>query len=219
MILKNIYLYLNNEMYPKYIVTKFGFQTRYMCNFLERKLKKLKFKSEGFSKICVQGNPGPKEECPIVSENAAVPTVSFDSDKYLSLSKEGLHKYFFEMLNEGMGKCSRYHNFPLNELIASLEEFRTGGYVNHWVHKSKNLRGLDLKSVLHCELNMDEFSLFLKLEKKGQVIFEEKILETKPDELIFAHKFKEVKFDSESIVVLDRFGGTVFSKKIDELTV
>ena len=55
MFLRHVYLYLHLDEYPASLATPFGFRTRYVCNFLERRLREMKFRAEGFSKICVQG--------------------------------------------------------------------------------------------------------------------------------------------------------------------
>lgn len=211
MLLKHVYLYLNAEEYPSELATEFGFWTRYICNFLERRLKALKFQADGFNKICIQGRHKPENSCPIVSENAALPTVFFDQELFRNLSRSECHEFFIQMLLDGLRKCSQFHDVPLVELVAAIEEFRQGGYKNEWVHQAKSFSKIGLRASLLCSLNMERFELDLQVERKGEVLAIRKILETKPDEIIFQHKFKELILVGNDLVVKDRFNEVIFS--------
>lgn len=218
MLLKHIYLYLNLDEYPDELATPFGFRTRYICNFLEQRLKSEKFHADGFSKICVQGTSSPQETCPIVSDNAAVPSVRFDQALYEALGQDGHHELFIAMLREGLEKCSRHHNIPLSPFEDSLKEFRRGSYKNEWTHQSKLLRPVGLRASLLCSLDPDRFQLTLRLDHKGEAVFNEPILETMPDEIIFAHRFKRVVLDGDDVVVEDKFGAPTFSLRLSSLS-
>lgn len=211
MLLRHVYLYLHLDEYPSALATPFGFRTRYVCNVLERRLRDMKYQADGFSKVCIQGRHQPLETCPIVSEHAALPTVAFDQAKYESLRPGEEHEFFIAMIVEGLERCAQQHQIPIAELTAALEEFRRGGYRNEWTHQKKLLRQVGLQASLLCSLDPERFRLILKLEKKGATVFEQQILETKPDELIFAHRFKEVLVDGDSILVNDKFGKQLFS--------
>ena len=215
--LRHVYLYLHLDEYPAVVATPFGFKTRYLCNFVQRRLRELNFDAHGFSKICVQGRHEPEESCPILSENAAIPSVSFDQPRYESLDRGAHHEFFVAMLLEGLQKCSRHHQIPLSELKAAIEEFRQRGYRNEWTHQKKLLRSVGLQASLLCSLDMEKFVLTLRLERKGATVFEEPILETKPDEIIFAHQFKEVVLEGGAIVVKGKFGKPTFSLEVSSL--
>lgn len=217
MLLKHIYLYLNLDEYPNDLATSFGFRTRYICNFLERRLRTLKFYTEEFSKICVQGRYSLEEACPVVPDNAAVPSVMFDQDRYQALGSNEQHEFFIGMLCEGLEKCARYHRIPLAEMMGAIEDFRRGGYKNDWVHQTKLFRAVGLCASLLCSLDTERFILTLRLERKGTIIFVEPILETKPDEIIFAYQFKEVVLDGDSVVVKNKFGESIFSLELGSM--
>jgi hypothetical protein len=217
MLLKHVYLYLNLDEYPDSLATAFGFRTRYVCNFLERRLRPLKFDAKGFSKICVQGRRKPLNDCPIVPENALLPTVLFEQEKYASLSPGEEHEFFIAMLDEGFDRAAPQHLIPVAELKAALAEFRQGGYRNEWTHQTKQLRPSGLVASLLASLDSERFKLRLKLEKKGAVVFDRDILETEPDEIIFAHRFKDVVLEGNTVVVRDKFGEPAFSVALDSL--
>jgi hypothetical protein len=217
MLLKHIYLYLNLDEFPDELATPFGFQTRYVCNFLERRLAELRFHADGFSKICVQGKRALDESCPILSEKAAVPGVVIDQAHYAELSPDGYHEFFLGMLTDGLHKCARHHAIPLGSLLETMEKFRRGDYRNQWTHVTKTLRPSGLRATLLCSLDSQRFSLVLHLSRKGQVVYDRQILVTKPDEIIFAHRFKQLIQGGDTLSVLDKFGRSTFSLDLTSL--
>ena len=217
MLLRHVYLYLHLDEYPKELATAFGFRTRYVCNFLERRLHALKYHAEGFSKICVQGRHQPLASCPIVSENAVLPTVAFDPERYRALGPGEEPEFFLAMLSEGLERCARDHAIPIAELTAALDEFRRGGFRNEWTHQKKQLRPIGLQASLLCSLDADRFRLTLELERRGATVFEQLILETEPDEIVFAHRFQQVALEDGAIVVKGKFDKTLFSLPVASL--
>ena len=210
MLLRHLSIYLRTDAYPRELGVPFGFRTRCLCNFVERRLRKLGFRADGFNHLAIEGTPTPLADCPIVSENSALATVGFDSHQYEKLAPEEWHEFFISMLLEGMKKCSRHHELPVSEIEAAIDEFRQGGYRNEWVHQKKSLRSVGLVASLLCRMDPENFVLTLKLERGGEVVFEEPILKTLPDEIIFAHRFKEVVVEDETVVVRDKFGKPTF---------
>jgi hypothetical protein len=210
MLLKHVYLYLESGKYPPELTKSFGFRTRYMCNFVERKLKPVRFDADGFNKICVRGSLAPQEACPIIPENAVAPEALFDPGTYQHLPPGGHHAFFEEMLREGLEKCARHHAIPMALFDETLRELRESGYVNSWVHQTKHLRPRKLTAQLVCTLDDDRFRLVLELKNDVKLLWNGQILETLPDEIIFAHRFKEVAFEEDSIVVKDKFGDSLF---------
>ncbi len=217
MLLKHVYLYLNLDEYPDALTTAFSFRTRYLCNFLERRLHRMRFHAEGFSKICVQGCHQPVSDCPIVPDNAVVPTVAFDEPTYAALGPGEEHEYFIAMLTQGLEKCARAHPIPLAELLAGIDEFRRGGYRNEWTHQTKLLRPAGLRASLLCSLDPERFRLTLRLDKQGSTVFEQQILDTKPDEIIFVPDFKEVVLEGGEVVVKRKRGERLFAVSLDSL--
>jgi hypothetical protein len=217
MLLRDIALYLNVDEYERHYRSDFGFRSRYICNYLVRRLKPLKVHTNKFSRICVQGCHVPEEACPVVSEAAAMPTVFFDSTRYEALGPEDHHEFFISMLLEGLEKCARYHQIPLFEMKEAIEDFRREDYLNQWTHLRKTLRPVGIEVSLLCTLDTHRFALTLKVERARATLFEQVILETKPDETIYAFQFKEVAFEGSSVVVKNRFGNPVFSVGVSQI--
>src|SRR3954466_2323170 len=122
------------------------------------------------------------------------------------------------MLLQGLQRCSRCYCIPLSDMKAAIDEFRAGGYRNEWTFKTTTLRGVGLQASLNCSLDMEKFTLTLKLERNGVVVYDAPILETKPDEIIFAYRFKDVVLDGQAVVVKDKFDKPTFSLDLSALT-
>ena len=218
MLLRDTSLYLNVDESEPIYGSDFEFRSRYLCNFVRRRIVPLRFKAEGFGSIAVQGCREPKDECPIEGENVAVAPVRFDQQLYDSLDPAECHEFFIGMLLEGLEKCGRHHRIPLTEMKAAIDEFRAGGYRNEWTFKKRTLRPVGLQASLNCSLDMERFILTLRLERKGVVVYDAPILETKPDEIIFAHRFKDVVLDGQTVVVKNKFDKPTFSLDLSALT-
>ena len=167
--------------------------------------------------VVVRGVEPPRDSCPIVSVKSTVPEVHFDRQRYESLKGADLHEFFIGMLEEGLKKCAMHHEIPTEFLFSSIREFREGGYKNEWVHHKKLFRPHGIRTELRCCLTMSEFRLTFAATKKGGVIYEKCIFETKPDEICFAHKFKEVKLLDDNFVVVAAFADPLFSLPLADL--
>jgi hypothetical protein len=207
-ILKHISLYLDVDLYPRELLSEFGFRTRYVCNYLEREvLAKLRYKADGFNQIAVKATAEPRPGCRIARGGSAVPEVAFEESTYRGLNEDNHHEYFLGMLREGLRLCAAEHSIPLEELLAGVDAFATGGYENRWVHKKRHFKDAGLVTTLRCSLDWTAFRLRLSVERRGgDVLFDEQVLETRPDELVFAHQVKDVKLEGDRAVVVDKFG-------------
>jgi hypothetical protein len=70
---------------------------------------------------------------------------------------------------------------------------------------------------LLCRLDSERFVLTLHVERKGEIVFNEHILETLPDEIIFAGQFRDITLIDNAVVVTDKFGDPTFSLSLDTL--
>ena len=52
-----------------------------------------------------------------------------------------------------------------------------------------------------CRLTIREFSLRLRVYQKHQTVFDDIVLRTEPDEVVFEHRFKDIEIASERLVV------------------
>lgn len=213
MIFKDLRLYLSEE-FPRGIGSEFLFRSCYFSNFLTRRVRALRLLRD-YKGFIIQG-------CQVITpprispEANLIVSVGFSSAAFAELRPGEEHEFFVAMTVDGLDRCAQQHQIPIAELTTTLEEFRRCGYRNEWTYQRKLLRQVGLQASLLCSLDPERFRLVLKLEKKHRAVFEQQILETKPDELIFAHRFKEVVVDGDSVVVKDKFGKALFSMPIPQ---
>lgn len=218
MILKELYLYPDLAKYPKDLTNCMRDKTRCLCNYLERNvLKRLRFKTENFKRICVIGSQEPNEKVIVNTSNVACVEVRFDENEYLSMSGVQLEEYFISLLLEGLANLDKNHPIPIAELSKGVESFRNDGYKNQWVHKSKAIKGTGLKANLNCVLTTEKFILTLSICKDNNVVYENEVLNTPPDEIVFVPMFKDLVINESELQITDKFGGIVYELSISEV--
>jgi hypothetical protein len=219
MILKELYLYPDLVEFNDEVVHPFRDQSRCICNYLERRLKSVKFVTNDFKRICFVGKRKPSAECFVNSSKVLIVEIPFDENQYKTIKKDKLNIYFSKMLVLGIEKCQTKYDIPGKVLIKGLSEFRENNYINKWTFKTKLLKQIGVTCTLECELTIDYFCLSLRILKGNDIILDRAILKTEPDEIVFNSKFKDVQLDGNFLVVLDRFGNAIYSLRIDELKV
>jgi hypothetical protein len=208
--LKNIYLYPDLVEFQSDAVRPFRDQTRYICNFLQRHLKSSDLEVNGFNKICIVCKSAPRDACYVNSSNALIVEIPFCVDEYCSTAEENLPEYFIGLLNIGFEKGSKEFHLPIDDLNTAIQLFRNAAYENEWVYFEKYFKFIGLKCRLLCALRMSYFSLTFEATRGRELVFSQEILRTIPDEIVFMHRFKEVKFANGQLIVIDKFGGVLF---------
>lgn len=214
MLLRAVPIYLNVLDYENPFGSQFLFEMDYLNAFLSRKVRPLKFKTAGFLQVCIQGchEPGP---CRIANRSAVVP-LRFDRASYELLSIRERHDFRVKMAIDGVNKCRDAFDVPADQILAFVQEFVDGDYVNRWVHRRQRLqRGL--WATLKCEIDPERFRLRLELSNKSGVFFEEEVLETLPDALIYKHRFAGVSMNGNKVEVVDKFGEAIYETTIQEV--
>ena len=199
---------------------QFEYRSRSLCNFLERKLAKLKFKTEGFRRICFVGKSvtGSARDCYINSSKVLEVEVPFVADAYERLSIDELQEYFIRLLGLGVHKCKTQHAIPISTILDGIDEFRSNGYLNEWVFKTKVVRDSGLKCVLRCRLTMDCFTLSVDVHRGDELVLSDEAVRTLPDEIFFESKLKDVRVDHNTLVLLDRSGEVYYERSLQFLS-
>lgn len=217
MILKELYLYPDLVEYEKDIVYPFKYQSRSICNYLERHLKKIKFNTDGFKRVCFVGKSKPSPEGFVNSSNVLVVEIPFDEEQYKMLERNQLNTFFTKLLSGGIERCKKHYDIPGDELLEWLQNFNEIGCVNKWVFKTKAIKELGVKCILNCNLTIDAFYLNLDVVKGQEIIFSDEILSTVPNEIVFVPMFKDVSLVGDCIVVSDKYGDPIYSISVNEL--
>lgn len=208
--LKDIYLYPDLVEFQSSSVLLLRDQTRFICNFVQHFLVGEGVETNGFNKICIVCKSIPSRECYINSSKALIVELQFDADEYCKIEEVNLPEYFIGLLRDGFTRCTKEYSLPIEKFNLAIESFRNNVYRNEWVHSEKNFKSAGLKCRLLCALTMTFFKLTLEVERAGMVIFSQDILRTIPDEIVYAHKFKDVNFSNDQLVVVDKFGNVIF---------
>lgn len=210
MILKEIYLYFNELHFSPRANLPRDTESRWVCNYLERKMQKQKFVTKDFRRLVVCGMEDPLSECYLASTNVLSVFVPFSLEEYHALSKEQIPEYYIGMLKDGFAKCNEQHEIPLDTFSEGIEEFRARGYKNKWTWKKKAVRELGVIVAFDCEMTMDQFSVELKVYRGTKFLFSEPVFEYPPDELVFGYDLKGVDVDGSIVRILGKSGRPTF---------
>ncbi|WP_432379019.1 hypothetical protein [Duganella sp. P38] len=166
----------------------------------------MKIKTVGFNRICVIGKSQASESGRINSSKVLVVEVPLDIEEYNKLSRDDVPEYFIGLLKVGFEKAIRNQSLPIHFFGDVFEIFRAEGYMNRWTHATKKFPSIGGKCNLNCELDLSWFRLTLVIERDGEGIFSEEILRTLPDEIVYAHRFKNLQVNGRTLTVYDKFG-------------
>lgn len=216
MLLRNIRLYLDPDELD-WGQSDFLFKTCYLSHYLTRRLRELKWQTDDFKRIFVQGRKSDVAAPQVNTDGFLIAQVIMDQQRYESLDQPEYHEFFIEMILNGLEECAKHHHIPISELKSAIDDFRADGYRNEWTHKKRTFRPIGLQASLYCSLDMERFVLTLRVEQKNNVVFNAPILETKPDEIFFTHEFKDIILEGQTIIVTNKFNEPTFSLNLDTL--
>lgn len=218
MILKSLYLHLEQPKFPvayAYAVLK---GSRFICNFVERTaLKPLKFRVDGFNRICVVLDPAPQQEFFVNTAGAAAVWLPFQRERFDKLAFEERPLFYIEMIQAGLQTMEKHCPVPRLAIEEALQAFKAGGLLNEWTHVKRRLKSPGLSASLSCKLTQEKFTLSLTVEKSGTTLFDSAILETDPDENAFAYRFKDVVLEGDKLVVTGKHSTNLIELPLSDL--
>jgi len=209
--LTGIFLYPDLVEFRSEAAIAFRFQTRFICHYVQRYLAAGKVQADGFKKICVVCRRRAAVSSFKNSSHALTVEVPFDMAEYESTARDALPEYFIALLETGLAKAGRDQDLPAGLFMEAIESFRALGYRNQWVHSAKTFRSHGLECRLLCELALSSFHLRLEVERGDELVFSQEILRTLPDEVVYAHRFKDLSLEGETLLVKDKFGRSLFA--------
>lgn len=199
MLLRSIHLSIWN--YPTEIKGPFSFETRCLCNFVQRHIQTLKIHTPDFSRIVISSD---LKDIAVNSAGALGVPFAPDIERYRCASPFEKQQYFIEVLTDGLLRANELHPLPLVEINAAIQKFVDNGYENNWTHTSKRFHKQGIAAELICRLTMTEFRLALVVTSRNGKRQEKTIFTSPPDEIFFHHEFKELIIRADSIVVTKR---------------
>ncbi len=219
MILSTLYLEIGDDVDVP-TDYRYGFlkRSRVLCNYIEREvLREIKFKCEGFNRIVVSMCEHPSKGVFINSCQVACVEEPFNKKDYDSKSDEAIIGYYVSSLKKGLRKCARSQTIPLGEMLKGVDQFVAGGGKNEWLFKSRTFREHNLKANLFCALTMDAFNLRIQVLRQKEIVLDEVVLETVPNEIVYAPKFKDLEVDDGALVITSRRGKPLWKKKVSRI--
>jgi hypothetical protein len=218
MILKTLYLKVGDLGLPTEFTYGFLKRSRFICNYIEREvLGKIRFRTENFDRIVISVSSTPKDGVFVNTERVACVDIPFDRQLYESKSGTDLSFYYIAKLKEGIEKCARFIHIPRDQIFQGLEEFVAGGLKNYWIHKQRTFRQFHLRASLECDLTQEAFYLRLRVFSNDHPVVDSIILQTDPDEIAFAYRFKDVIIDGGDLVVTSKMPEPLWRENLSKL--
>jgi hypothetical protein len=191
--------------HPNELSVPFSFETRCLCNFVQRHARVLAIETNGFNQIVIKDDPYANALTTpgLAPEKTLVVPFRLKASRYQNATPEAKQIYFIEILRSGLLQANEFHALPLRALLSKIDEFEATGFRNRWVHQTKRIRGLGVAE-LQCEMTLNEFRLTLEVRGATGGLVKLDLLSTKPDELCFHYQFKDLTVREDHLVVTDR---------------
>jgi hypothetical protein len=207
MILKHILLYPSLDEFhhrneERYLIQC---QTKFITNYLGKKLQELKFETKDFTQICLIAYEKEWQEPYVNSSKSLSAAVKFNINECLEKPKAQLPDYYINLISDGLNKLPKEFIVPRKELLNWLKDFKNGEYINKWIFKERTFREFGIKCRLDCELTIDEFKLTLVVIKNGIEILKKVACTKSPDDVVYTYFLNDVIIKDGKILVIDKF--------------
>ena len=204
-LLRKVALDLDRHMWPEEIGVRFFRQSRCLCNFVSRALKKTRVLVGDTGKVVVEGSKVAKPVVSFNSEKVTFVRMPFDADRFLEAQElSQRQELFMAFLLEGL-KVIQPRGGDATAVISSrVEEFRNRGYKNEWIHKSHHYAHFHLVAKLACAITEEAFQLTLHLERPGEEPILLDLLRTEPDELSWEPLFNDIELHGDELTITAR---------------
>lgn len=217
MILRDIFIDLDRLQFPTEVAYPFKLRSRSLCHFLGRHIWKKQLRVPGFNRIVVTPSKDAVAKFEVNSCHVACITIPLAAERFEDLKGAELHEYYIGCLTRAVDEFLR--EFP--DVLAAIHEgiglFRAGGYTHEWIHQQKRFRELGLTAVLSCRMTPERFALRLIVLRAAKIVYDQEIFASDPDEVVFAHRFKEVIVTAGGLSVINRFKKPLLSLSLEQI--
>jgi len=221
MTLRYIALYIDSDAgISKEFQNAFNYNTRFIGNYLSKKIRPFKVKTDGtFNMIAVAPSKSKIEECKIVGDKALLARVRFDAAYYNGLGPNEKNEYYLQLLELGYSLCGKNKTIPIEVLLDLHNQFRAGDYKNEWLHKKKKFKEEGIEVFLKCFFTSEEFRLEMLIIDltKNKEVASGVVLRTEPDEVHFDRLFKDVKIEGEKLIITEYLDRPKFEFRLGDL--
>ncbi len=185
-----------NCSFTNEFVNIFAYNTRFICNWMSKNVRKLKIPTDGtFNHINVVVSTN-ENSCRISSQNTLRVTIHWTEkniEEYLTLRDEGKRiQLYLNLLRKGLIRAADFYDIHLNELLSLIDVFQQNGCKNEWLLKSTYNKDWNLRIMFTCHFSTSDFKLKLTLsDSKKNKIAEKIVFRIYPDEIFFANRIKQ----------------------------
>ncbi len=124
MILKTLYVKLEDAHSTHEEAYAFLKASRIVCNFLEREvLKPLLYRCAGFNRIVIVAKDSPADGVFVNSSQVAVVECQLDRGAFAARPGGGSAEYYIGLIRDGLAKCAAQLEIPQQELLRGIDDF------------------------------------------------------------------------------------------------
>lgn len=200
--------YIKNENELRY---DFQLRTRFISNYFSKKLRKLRFKTDGsFNMVSLSLHEDEIEKPSIVSNEVLIVQMPFDRERYLRIRGTSDFSYYIELLELGFKKASEFKKLPVDEFSQILNEFIKSNCKNEWVELKKRFKTDDLEIILKSDFTTNHFQVIATINRIStkKELVTGVIITTKPDEVVFDSLIDAVLIE-KNILIKNKFGKAI----------
>ncbi len=199
--LKEIEIFLDGT-YSSQEQKSFIFKSRCACNYLERRLSSLKFKSP-FSRLNIHCTKNDQLVCvrPLKHEPFLEIYIHVDLPLLDELSSDALQREFIRVIAEGLKAANRETPIPVEYCLNVLREFERNGFLNRWVHTEKSWIRQKCHCLIGVEITLDRCTIDQAIYISDQLVATHRIAETKPREGIFFDYLGKLSLGSNGVLI------------------
>jgi hypothetical protein len=200
--------YIKNENELRY---DFQLRTRFISNYFSKKLRKLRFKTDGrFNMVSIALHEDEIEKPSIVPIDVLNVQIPFDRERYLRIRGTSDFSYYIELLELGFKKASEFKKLPIDEFSQMLNDFIKSNCKNEWVELKKKFKTDDLEIILKSDFTTNHFQVIATINRIStkKELVTGVIITTEPDEVIFDSLIDTVLIE-KNILIKNKFGKTI----------
>lgn len=200
--------YIKNENELRY---DFQLRTRFISNYFSKKLRRLRFKTDGsFNMVSIALHEDEIEKPSIVPIDVLNVQIPFDRERYLRIRGTSDFSYYIELLELGFKKASEFRKLPVDEFSQMLNDFVKSNCKNEWLELKKKFKTDDLEIILKSDFTTNHFQVIATINRIStkKELVTGVIITTEPYEVVFDSLIDTVLID-KNILVKNKFGKTI----------
>ena len=200
--------YIQNENELRY---DFQLRTRFISNYFSKKLRRLRFKTDGsFNMVSIALHENEIEKPSIVPIDVLNVQIPFDRERYLRIRGTSDFSYYIELLELGFKKASEFRKLPVDEFSQMLNDFIKSNCKNEWLELKKKFKTDDLEIILKSDFTTNHFQVIATINRIStkKELVTGVIITTEPYEVVFDSLIDTILID-KNILVKNKFGKTI----------